>query len=220
MALEITPEEYNSTRLPLDNTVEIDKQRLLNQTSKEIIGITSEELWTAIKQNSKIKNESSTQYNSVPPVNKGRSSINIDFYAFEKYVEENLSDCIQVVNNIKAKESHKESYRLSILNSRVLLAALQEICEDDVDILNKYLGHETRLSMTNFIFQKRCEMGDFYQNTECLSPVMHPVKFGKENLWTYIPSSLIIWKYLESKDILDEKCIKERGQDRQGPYHE
>ena len=53
MALEITPEEYKSTRLPLDNTVEINKQRLLDQTSKdisqelfknEIIGITSEEL--------------------------------------------------------------------------------------------------------------------------------------------------------------------------------
>ena len=52
--LEITPEEYNSTRLPL----EITKQRLLDQTSedvsqelfkKEIIGITSEGLWTAIR---------------------------------------------------------------------------------------------------------------------------------------------------------------------------
>ena len=51
MALEITPEEYKSTRLPLGNTVEINKQRLLDQTSKdisqelfknEIIGITSE----------------------------------------------------------------------------------------------------------------------------------------------------------------------------------
>ena len=60
MALEITPEEYKSTRLPLDNTVEINKQRLLDQTSKdisqelfknEIIGITSEELWTARRQN-------------------------------------------------------------------------------------------------------------------------------------------------------------------------
>ena len=60
MALEITPEEYKSTRLPLDNTAEINKQRLLDQTSKdisqelfknEIIGITSEELWTARRQN-------------------------------------------------------------------------------------------------------------------------------------------------------------------------
>ena len=40
---------------------------------------------------------------------------------------------------------------------------------------------------------------------------MHPVKFGKENLWTYIFSPFMIWEYLESKDILDEKCIKERG---------
>ena len=29
----------------------------------------------------------------------------------------------------------------------------------------------------------------------------------------------MIWDYLESKDILDEKCIKERGQDRRVPYH-
>ena len=66
MALEITPEEYNSSRLPLDNAAEINRQRLLNQTSKdvwqklfkkEIIGITSEELWTAIRQNSRIKKE-------------------------------------------------------------------------------------------------------------------------------------------------------------------
>ena len=103
MALEITPEEYNSSRLPLDNAVEINKQRLLDQTlkdvsqelfKKEIIGITSEELWTATRQNSRIKKESSTQCNSVPPVNKGQISINIDLHSFEKYVEENLSDCI------------------------------------------------------------------------------------------------------------------------------
>ena len=49
---------------------------------------------------------------------------------------------------------------------------------------------------------------------------MHPVKFGKENLWTYILSPLMIWEYLESKDIINEKCINERGQDRRGPYHE
>ena len=97
MALEITPEEYNSSRLPLDNTVEINKQKLLDQTSKDvsqelfkkkIIGITSEELWTAIRQNIRIKKESPTQYNSVPPVNKGQISINIDFHSFEMYVEE------------------------------------------------------------------------------------------------------------------------------------
>ena len=94
----------------------------------------------------------STQYNSVPPVNQGQSSSNIDFRSFKKYVEENLADCIQRVNNIKVKESHEESYRLSILNSRVPLVTLREICEDDVDILNKYLGHETRVNMTNLIF--------------------------------------------------------------------
>ena len=93
------------------------------------------------------------------------------------------------------KESHEESYRLSI-NSRVPLVTLKEICEDDVDILNKYLGHETRLNITNLIFRKRCEMGDFYQNTGSLLPVVH--------------SPLMIWEYLESKDILDEKCIKEK----------
>ena len=69
IALEITPEKYNSTRLPLDNTVEINKQILLDQNSKdvsrelfkkEIFGITSEELWTAIRQNSRIKSKSST----------------------------------------------------------------------------------------------------------------------------------------------------------------
>ena len=80
--------------------------------------------------------------------------MNIDFHSFQKYVEENLFDCIQRVINIKAKKSRKESYRLSILNSRVPLATLKEICEDDVNILNKYLGHEPRLSMTNFIFRK------------------------------------------------------------------
>ena len=63
-------------------------------------------------------------------------------------------------------------------------------------------------------------MRDFYQKTGSLLPVMHPVKFGKENLWTYILSPFMIWEYLESKDILDEKCIKERGPDRRGPYHE
>ena len=42
MALEITPEEYNSTRLPLDNTVEINKKRLLDQTSEDV----SQELCT------------------------------------------------------------------------------------------------------------------------------------------------------------------------------
>ena len=47
-------------------------------------------------------------------------------------------------------------------------------------------------------------MGDFYQNTGSLLPVMHPVKFDKENLWTYILSPLMIWDYL----------------DRGGPYHE
>ena len=47
-------------------------------------------------------------------------------------------------------------------------------------------------------------MGDFYQNTGSLLPVMHAVKFGKENLWTYLLSSLMIWEYL----------------DRRGPYHE
>ena len=74
--------------------------------------------------------------------------------------------------------------------------------------------------MTSFIFRKRCEMGDFYQNTGSLVPAMHPVKFGKENLWTYILLPLMIWEYLESKDILDGKYIKERGQDRRrGPYH-
>ena len=47
-------------------------------------------------------------------------------------------------------------------------------------------------------------MGDFYQNTGGLLPVMDPVKFGKEDLWTYILSPLMIWEYL----------------DRRGPYHE
>ena len=47
-------------------------------------------------------------------------------------------------------------------------------------------------------------MGDFYQNTGSLLPVMHPVKFGKENLWTYILSPLMIWE-----------CLGRRG-----PYHE
>ena len=86
-----------------------------------------------------MKNESSTQFNSVPPVNKGDISINIDFHSLEKCVQENLAGCIQRVNNIKAKESHRESYRLSIINSCGALATLKEICED-VDILHKYLG--------------------------------------------------------------------------------
>ena len=75
--------------------------------------------------------------------------------------------------------------------------------------MNRYLGRETRLSVTNFIFRKRCEMRDFYQNTGSLLPVIHPVKFGKENLWTYILSPLMIWEYLESKDILDERGNEE-----------
>ena len=116
MALEITLKEYNSSRLPLVNAVEINKQRLLDQTSKnvshelfkkEIIRITSVELWTAIRQNSRIKEESTTQYNSVPLVNKGQISINIDFHSFEKYLEENLSDCIQRVNK-KPKRATKK----------------------------------------------------------------------------------------------------------------
>ena len=47
-------------------------------------------------------------------------------------------------------------------------------------------------------------MGDFYQNTGSLLPVMHAVKFGKKNLWTYNLSPLMIWEYL----------------DRRGPDHE
>ena len=57
-------------------------------------------------------------------------------------------------------------------------------------------------------------MGDFY-----LLPAMHPVKFGKEILWPYIRSPFMIWDYLESKYILDEKRIKTRTQDRWDPYH-
>ena len=81
--------------IALDKTVGINKQRLLDLASKgisqelfkkEIIGITSEELWTARKQNSRVKNESSAQFNSVPPVNKGEISINIDFHSLEKCV--------------------------------------------------------------------------------------------------------------------------------------
>ena len=44
-----------------------------------------------------------------------------------------------------------------------------------------------------------------------LLPVLHPVKLGIEILWTYNLLPLAIWDYLESKDILDKKCIKERG---------
>ena len=36
MALKITPKENNSTRLPLRNTVEINSQRILDQTSKSV----------------------------------------------------------------------------------------------------------------------------------------------------------------------------------------
>ena len=70
--------------IALDKTVGINKQRLLDLASKgvsqelfkkEIIGITSEELWTARKQNS-----------SVPPVNKEQISINIDFHSLDKCV--------------------------------------------------------------------------------------------------------------------------------------
>ena len=73
----------------------ISKQRLLDLTSrdvsqesfeKEIIGITSEELWTARRQNSRLKKESSTQFKSVPLVNKGQISINIDFHSLDKCV--------------------------------------------------------------------------------------------------------------------------------------
>ena len=81
--------------MPLDNTVGISQQRLLDLTSrdvsqesfeKEIIGITSEELWTARRQNSRLKKESSTQFKSVPLVNKGQISINIDFHSLDKCV--------------------------------------------------------------------------------------------------------------------------------------
>ena len=44
-----------------------------------------------------------------------------------------------------------------------------------------------------------------------LLPVSHPIKLGTENLRKYNLSPLVIWDYLESKDILDKKCIKERG---------
>ena len=74
--------------------------------------------------------------------------------------------------------------------------------------------------MTNFIFRKQRETGSFYQNTGSPLLVMHPVKFGNENLWIYILSPLMIWEYLGSKDILDGKCIKKRGQERRSPYHE
>ena len=96
---------------------------------------------------------------------------------------------------------------------------MKEICEDNVDILNKYLENETCLGMVNLIFGKRCEMGDFYQNAGSLLPVMHPMKIGKENLWTYILWPLMIGECLESKDILDEKFFREGGQDRRVLYH-
>ena len=99
---------------------------------------------------------------TVPPVNKGQSSIKIDFHSFQKHVEENLAGCIQRVINIRAEESQNFS---SILNSCVPLVTLKEIWEDDVDILNKYLGNETRLNMTNFIFRKQCEIVGFYYKT-------------------------------------------------------
>ena len=38
MALEMTPEEYDSTRLPLDNTVEINKQKLSSLFHQSIKG--------------------------------------------------------------------------------------------------------------------------------------------------------------------------------------
>ena len=51
-------------------------------------------------------------------------------------------------------------------------------------------------------------------------PVLHPVKFGKENLWTCILSPLVICEYLESKDILDKNMHQGKRQGRRGPYHE
>ena len=36
MTFEIAPEEYISSRLPVDNAVEINKQKLLDQTSKDV----------------------------------------------------------------------------------------------------------------------------------------------------------------------------------------
>ena len=53
-----------------------------------------------------------------------------------------------------------------------------------------------------------------------LLPVLHPVKFGKGTLWTYIFSPLVIWEHLESKDILDKKMHQGKRQDRRDPYHE
>ena len=61
---------------------------------------------------------------TVLPVNKGQSSIKIDFHSFQKHVEENLAGCIQRVINIRAEESQNFS---SILNSCVPLVTLKEI---------------------------------------------------------------------------------------------
>ena len=51
-------------------------------------------------------------------------------------------------------------------------------------------------------------MEDIYQNTGSLLPVMHPVKFGKENLWTYILSPVMIWEYLDRRGSYHEELLR------------
>ena len=71
--------------------------------------------------------------------------------------------------------------------------------------------------MTDFIFWKLCKVIDFYQKPRNLLPVMHLVKFHKKKLWNSNFTPVMIWMY--QKKNLDEKCMKARGQDRQGPNH-
>ena len=112
--------------------------------------------------------------------------------------------------------SHRESYRLSILKSCGSLATLKKICEDDVDTLHKYLGMKHAWAGLMSYFKNDVKWKIFGS----LLPVLHPVKFGKGTLRTYIFSPLVIWEHLESKDILDKKMHQGKRQDRRDPYHE
>lgn len=61
---------------------------------------------------------------------------------------------------MKFQESHIEGFGLSVLNSYIPSDTFKEIDQNDVNNLEKYLGHETHLNMTNFIIRKQCEMED------------------------------------------------------------
>lgn len=66
-------------------------------------------------------------------------------------------------------------------------------------MLDNLLGDGTKGKMIQVVEELRRELGDFPlgKNDNLISSIK-PLKFGRENFWTYILHPLFIWEYLES----------------------